>query len=700
MINLGCTWAPELAEKMSEIIGSESRAVGITSAMSPVIDVSRDPRWGRTYETYGEDPYLISQFGINYVRGMQGQGVSCIAKHFLAYAETQGGLNTSAARFNDRELYEVFATPFEAADKIAGLDAVMANYGEIDGLPVITNPHISKTLLRDIMGFKGVLTSDGAAVLKLYNYYKLSKTYEEAGLLAKKGGCDTEIPVGAAFRNLPEYVRSGELDEALIDESVRRVLTIKFKTGLFENPYCDTGKVQISLNNQEKNNLSKDIAEKSLVLLKNDDLLPLDKSTKVAVIGPHADNLRYPVSGYTYPAYIEMLRAGASGQDTSFNGMADEQAKTEQSTGPKKKTIEGPFAAMFKMFSEEDQDKMSDMNTVLRNMGAESLREVLSERTSVVYAEGCDIIGESTDGFDAAVKAAADADVVVMALGGNSGWVNVTGGEGKDRQKLDLPGVQQQLLEAVAALGKPVVLVLYGPGIFSVNWADNSVKAILQAFMPGQFAGQAVANVLFGDVNPGGKLTMSVPRSVGQVPIYYNHKTGSGYRSGGDTGTGSSIFSGGYVDGPADPLYCFGHGLSYTEFELTDLAVSNSEVPTDGIVEVECTVKNTGSRAGDEVVQLYTSFFGAHVTRPNIQLCGFKRVTLNSGESKRVKFKLSTAQLGYYNENMEFVVEPGELTISVGNSSNNLPLKQVVTLTGSSVNVMGKRVYTCDVEVN
>jgi beta-glucosidase len=242
MINLGCTWAPELAEKMSEIIGSESRAVGITSAMSPVIDVSRDPRWGRTYETYGEDPYLISQFGINYVRGMQGQGVSCIAKHFLAYAETQGGLNTSAARFNDRELYEVFATPFEAADKIAGLDAVMANYGEIEGLPVITNPHISKTLLRDIMGFKGVLTSDGAAVLKLYNYYKLSKTYEEAGLLAKKGGCDTEIPVRAAFRNLPEYVRSGELDEALIDESVRRVLTIKFKTGLFENPYCDTVK--------------------------------------------------------------------------------------------------------------------------------------------------------------------------------------------------------------------------------------------------------------------------------------------------------------------------------------------------------------------------------------------------------------------------------------------------------------------------
>lgn len=252
MANMGCTWEPELAKEMSTIIGQESRAVGISSAMSPVIDVSRDPRWGRTYETFGEDPYLVSQFGINYVQGMQAQGVSCIAKHFLGYSESQAGLNTAVARVNDRELYEVFATPFEAADKMAGLNAVMGNYGEIDGLPVIMNPKIARTLLRDTMGFKGMLTSDGAAVLKLYNYYKLANSYEEAGLLAKKGGCDTEIPVGGAFCHLPEYVRNGQLNEETLDESVRRVLTIKFNMGLFENPYCDAEKVRQAMSNPKR----------------------------------------------------------------------------------------------------------------------------------------------------------------------------------------------------------------------------------------------------------------------------------------------------------------------------------------------------------------------------------------------------------------------------------------------------------------
>lgn len=263
-INVGATWEPELAEEMSSIIGQESRAVGITSAMSPVIDVSRDPRWGRTYETYGEDQYLISQMGIHYVRGMQNQGVSCIAKHFLGYAETQAGLNTATTRLNDRELYEVFATPFEAADKEAGLDAMMANYAEIDGLPVIDNKKIARDLLRDQMEFEGMLTSDGAAVLKSYNYFKVADSYYEAGLLAKKAGCDTEIPVGASFRNLPNYVKSGELDEALLDESVRRILTIKFKRGLFENPYCEIEKLEEALMNTEKEKVSRKIAQESL----------------------------------------------------------------------------------------------------------------------------------------------------------------------------------------------------------------------------------------------------------------------------------------------------------------------------------------------------------------------------------------------------------------------------------------------------
>lgn len=695
MINLGCTWQPELAEQMSAIIGQESRSVGISSAMSPVIDVSRDPRWGRTYETFGEDPYLVSQFGVSYVRGMQGQGVSCIAKHFLGYAETQGGLNTAAARINDRELYEVFATPFEAADKLAGLGGIMANYGEIDGLPIIMNPKIARTLLRDTMSFQGMLTSDGAAVLKLFNYYKLSDTYAQAGLLAKKGGCDTEIPVGGAFRQLADYVRSGELQEELIDESVRRILKIKFDTGLFENPYCDIGKVFVSMSNPEKGLLSREIATKSLVLLKNDGILPLKPHQKIAVIGPHADSLRYPVSGYTYPAYIEMLQAGVQGQSTGFNGLADEQ---EQADAAGKQKNEGPFATMFSLLTQKDRASLADMNTVLRQMGAQSLWEVLRQRRDTVYAQGCGIIDPATDGFPEAEAAAKQADVAILALGGNSGWVNVTGGEGKDRQYLDLPGVQQQLLERIVATGTPVVLVLYGPGVFAVPWAADHVGAIVQAFMPGQYAGQAVADVLDGSANPGGKLTMSIPRSVGQVPIYYNHKNGSGYHSGGDDASGSSIFSGGYVDGRSDPLYCFGHGLSYTTFQLSRLRLAEDQVPTDGEICLQCSIKNTGNRPGDEVVQLYTSFFGAHVTRPSMQLAAFRRVSLQPGEECVLTFHLQTAQLGYYNENMDFVVEPGILTLRLGTSSENLPLNSQVTLIGNPVHIMGRRAYTCKVD--
>lgn len=693
-MNVGSTWEPELAEEMSSIIGQESRAVGITSAMSPVIDVSRDPRWGRTYETYGEDQYLISQMGINYVRGMQNQGVSCIAKHFLGYAETQAGLNTATTRLNDRELYEVFATPFEAADKEAGLDAMMANYAEIDGLPVIDNKKIARTLLRDTMGFEGMLTSDGAAVMKSWNYFKVANSYNEAGLLAKKAGCDTEIPVGASFRNLPNYVRSGELDEAVLDESVRRILTIKFKRGLFENPYCEVEKLEEAMSNAGKEEISKRIAEESMILLKNDGTLPLKKGTKVAVIGPHADSLRYPVSGYTYPAYIEMMDAARKKDATvTFNGIIDEQAKAEA----EEKAPKGPFDTMFEMFDEASMRSLDDMNGVLRKLHTRSLKEVLSERFETVYAEGCKIIDESEEGFKDAVKAAENSDVVVMALGGNCGWVNVTGGEGKDRQSLELPGVQEKLLETVAAVGKPVIVVLYGPGIFSVNWAKEHAAGIVQAWMPGPFAGEAVTDVLDGTFNPGGKLTVTVPRSVGQVPMFYNHKNGSGYASGADA-TSAAIFSGGYVDADSTPLFPFGFGLSYTSFAVGDLEVRAKEVPTDGKIEVSCKVSNTGAVAGDEVVQLYQAFQGAHVVRPNKQLAGFKRVHLNPGETKQLTFYLDTAQLGYYDEEMEFVVEPGQLDLMVGTSSADLPLRETIRLTGTKTNVLGRRAYTCKVD--
>ena len=697
-VNAGCTWDPDLVEEMTKIIGQESKAVGINSAMSPVIDVARDPRWGRTYETYGEDPYLISQMGIHYIKGMQGNkkdGVACVAKHFLGYSETQGGLNTATTRLNSRELYEVFATPFEAAMREADVSSVMANYAEIDGMCVVANRAIAHDLLRDTMKFEGILTSDGAGIMKTLTDFHIADTYEEAGYLAKKAGTDTEIPVGGSFAKLPRYVRSGQLDESVLDESVRRVLKVKFEYGLFENPYVEVEKVKEAMTNSKKNARSEEIAAKSLVLLKNNGVLPLKKGSRLAVIGPHADSLRYPVSGYTFPAYVEMLSAGASGNDSvSFNGIADEAAKAKDNEAA------NPFASFFKALTEEEKKKIGDMNSVLRSMGAVSLKEELEGRFEVNYAKGCDIIGPDESGFAEAVKAAEESDVVVFACGGNSGWVNVTGGEGKDRCKLDLPGVQQKLLEALCATGKKVVLVLYGPGIFATPWACEHVDGMLEAFMPGQFAGKVIADVLDGSANPGGKMTMTVPRSVGQVPVTYNHRTGSGYnRAGAGGGYGSAIFSGGYVDEDDSPLFCFGHGLSYTTFELKDFCLEETNVPTDGKIVVSLAVKNTGEREGDEVVQLYYHTKKAHVIRPVKQLAGFKRISLAAGEEKKVTFTLDTAQLGYYNEDMEFVVEPTVMDVMVGTSAHDIHFCEEVVLSGEKRDVMGRRSYTCSVTV-
>lgn len=689
MLNVASTWEPELTKEMAQVIGKESRAVGINSAMSPVIDVSRDPRWGRTYETFGEDPYLVTQMGVNYIQGMQGEnkeGTACIAKHFLGYAETQGGLNCAAARIGDRELYETFATPFEAAIKEADVSGIMANYGEIDGLNVCANPKIAKTLLRDTMGFEGMLTSDGAGVMRLWKDYKLTRTYPEAALLAKKSGVDTEIPVGTGFAALPGYVRSGELDESVLDESVRRILTMKFAYGLFEHPYVDAEKAAEKMSNAQSRKLGEEIAKKSVILLKNDGVLPLKKGVKIAVIGPHADSLRDPVSGYTYPAYIEMVEGITQQMQTlNFGGIADEAAEAA-----KKEAKENPFAAMFSMITPETIQEMGSMNQVLRKMGAVSLKEALAENFETVYAKGCEVMGTGTDGFQEAVEAAKKSDVAVMALGGNCGWFGKTGGEGIDRMSLDLPGVQQQLLEEVAKTGKPVILVLYGPGCFAVPWAAEHAGAILEAWMPGPSAGKAVAEVLTGEMNPEGKLPVTVPRSVGQVPLYYNHKMGSGYY---DSSVQATFLAGGYVDGPAAPLFPFGFGLSYTSFRISDLSVAGTEVPVDGTVAVSCKVTNTGERAGSEVVQLYTHFMDAHVTRPVRSLSGFRKVYLEPGETKEVEFLLETRLLGYYNEEMRFVVEPGELEIMAGTSSVDLPCKTSVKLTGKAVDVMGRRVY-------
>ena len=344
-------------------------------------------------------------------------------------------------------------------------------------------------------------------------------------------------------------------------------------------------------------------------------------------------------------------------------------------------------------FTDEQKAAIRDMTTVLRSIGSRSLYEELSGRYTVRYAQGCDIVSPGREGFAEAVAAAESADVVVMALGGNCGWVHVTGGEGKDRCHLGLPGEQQALLEAVAATGKPVVLILYGPGCFALPWAEEHCAAVVEAWMPGPYAGKAVADLLDGSLNPGGKLPVSVPRTIGQVPIFYNHKQGSGYM---DMG-GGMIFSGGYVDGEKTPLYPFGYGLSYTTFRLSDFRLASDAVPTDGgTIRLSLSVENTGDRTGDEVVQLYARFEDAFVTRPVMQLVAFRRLTLAPGEKRRVEFAVRSAQLGYYNEEMVFCVEPGRLTLMAGTASDQIVWKGQVSLTGGKVPLLGRRAYTAE----
>lgn len=701
MLNAASTFNPELMQKVSSIISKESKAVGIRQALSPLFDVAREPRWGRVYESFGEDPYLVAQMGIAYTKGLQKNkvdGVLATGKHFLGYAETQAGLNTAATRLCDRELYETFATPFEAGIKEADLGSIMTSYSEIDGIPCGANKKIVRELLRKKMGFKGVVVSDGGAVWKLFNTFGIAKDYPEAGLLGIKGGMETEMPVGGAYRQLEKYVESGELDISIIDEAVSNVLTSKFELGLFENPYVDEAVVINSMSNEESVEVSKKLTEESIILLKNEEsILPLGTKKKVAVIGPHGGLMRPSISGYTAMAYYELIMEmkSDSKEEPTFHGIMDEKQKAKN----EKKKTENAFD--FSSMAELLGNKFDPEITLKNNYKSTSLVEELKGKVNISYEKGCDIVGNNTKDFDNAVEVAKNSDVVIMTLGGNCGWTNCTGGEGKDRTSLNLPGVQQQLLDAVENTGKDIIVILYGPGPYAPKFTKN-VKAVINAWLPGPYGGNAIAKILYGEANPSGKLPMTMPRNVGQVPIYYYHKTGSGYtvvqkKDGLNAG---EIFAGGYVDSENTPLYPFGHGLSYTSFEIIDSKVKEKEISTDGIIQVACTVKNVGNRTGAEVVQLYYRDCEAHVTRPVRQLVGFKKVELEAGESVQLTFKLNTSQLGFYNEDMEFVVEPGNAELMLGNSSENFVYKEKVKLIGKKVNVMGKRIYTCQVITN
>jgi beta-xylosidase len=697
-IGLAATWDPEGVEQMTDLIRRQMRAVGLHQALSPVMDVARDARWGRVHETYGEDPYLCSAMSVAFTRGLQGddlrQGVIATGKHFLGYGLSEAGQNMAATHIGARELYETFARPFEAAIREAGLASIMNSYSEIDGIPVGSSREVLTDLLRGVMGFKGFVVSDYMTIEWLQKRTGTATSAPQAGAQALAAGLDVELPVPYGYGPaLVQAVQQGLISMDVVDRAVRRVLEWKFRLGLFEQPYVDEGRVMPAFVDPANGTLSKKLTAESMTLLKNEGgVLPLTKGQgTIAVIGPHADTVMTYFPGYTFPGALAMFEAMAAARsaaedETGMAGVTDEGSML----GPE--VMAAVMAEMQPVFTAGGTEpyvrQQYGCETVL-----DAVRRVAGEGATVLHARGCGVT-DDVSGIEDAVRIAQKADVVILALGGYSGWIGSgTEGEGRDTADIALPAVQRQLIRAVSATGAPAVMVLFQGRPYGLAEVDDLVPAILDVYYPGQEGGATIAAALFGDVNPGGKLPVTLPRHSGQVPIYHYQKLGSGYRR-----TEADMHKG-YTDMPSTPLYPFGHGLSYTTFAYSDLEISPGEVDTNAVVRISCTIANTGPVAGDEVVQLYVHDREATVTRPAQELAGFKRVHLAPGEACRVTFTVQASQLGFYNREMRFVVEPGHIDVMVGSSSDDHRLAGAFALTGKVIEVLGKRAFVSRAEV-
>lgn len=681
-IALAATWNPGGVHQMARMIAAQLRAVGVSQALAPVMDVARDARWGRVHETYGEDPYLVSALSVAFTKGLQGDnletGVMGAAKHFLGYAVTEAGHNTSATVASNRDIYEVFARPFEAAMRTAGLGAVMNSYSSINNEPIVASPTVLRALLREKLEFTGTVISDYGAVQNLVDVQLTADGPGQAGAQALIGGLDVELPAPFGYSSeLLALLESGEASVDLVDEAVLRILTDKFALGLFENPFVDVDAVAVGSPVSEGAQLADQLAKQSLTLLKNDGAtLPLPKTaTRIAVIGPHATDLHFAFPSYTYPESVNMMRALITGENANMAGL---EATTDM-FGPEAAAAMG--AAMAPLLSTDPNEFVRD------EYSSRSLAEAISELIPQAQVESLQtgvLDSEPTD-IDAAVELASGADITILALGGRPGWfgVNITEGEASDTANIDLPGNQVQLVRAVAAAGKTVAAVVFTGRPFALRDVVGEIPAIMYAYYGGQRAGQSVAAALFGDVNPGGKLPYSLPRHSGQIPMYSGQHNGSGYRR-------SSPLNLGYLDMPATPLYPFGHGLSYTSFDYTNLTLSADRVDVRGSVTISCVLNNVGDVEGDEVVQLYFRDRADRITRPAQQLVGFSRVGLRADEQVRVDFTVQMAQLGYIGADGRFVLEPGDIAIEIGSSSDDIRLRGTFTVTGDTVEILGK----------
>mgnify|MGYP001548192237 CR=1 FL=1 len=653
-LNYAATWNPALVERVGQIIGEQARSIGCHQGLAPVLDVSRDPRWGRTEETLGEDPYLVGVLACHYVKGLQGERRDLLAtlKHFVGHSASEGGRNHAPVHVGPRELNDVFMLPFEMAVKLANAGSVMPAYHDIDGVPCHADRTLLQQTLREKWGFDGLVVADYAGVDLLHGHHAVARDSAAAAALAFNAGLDVELPGHECALHLKEALARGEISEETIDAAVSRVLRTKFRLGLFENPYADPERVDVK--SESASDVAYQVALESAVLLRNEgDVLPLDveATAKVAVIGPTADDPLALLAGYSFP--VHLINAG------------------EQSVA----SIGTPLQA---------------------------LRALLGDRR-VIHARGCDIIAErragapvfpgdvslditadanrdalisrDTGGIAAAVDAARQAGVAIVFVGDLSGlFQSGTVGEGSDTDSLDLPGVQQALLAAVVDSGTPTVVVMTGGRPYNLGGLEDRIAAQIMAFAPGERGAEALTDLLAGRANFTGRLPLSVPKSAGAVPYTYNHRLKS-------AGTPVAYHFG--------CRYPFGFGLSYTQFRYGSLAVARREVPiADGTIELSFVVENVGSREGSEIVQIYVRDRLASSARPVRELKAFARVPLAAGASARVRVKLPVDMLNFTDGRGERIVEPGDFDLMVGSSSRDLHLSDVVTVTGNAARTL------------
>ncbi|MBN1535421.1 MAG: glycoside hydrolase family 3 C-terminal domain-containing protein [Anaerolineales bacterium] len=662
MIGVASTWNPSLVEQMSTEIRSQMLAVGARQGLSPVLDIAVDPRWGRTEETFGEDPLLVSQFGIAFIRGLQGeslqQGLMATAKHFVGHSISLGGLNCAPVQIGPRSLWEIYLMPFQAAIKNAGLRSMMNAYPELDGDVVAASRKYLTELLRHTLGFDGLLVSDYHAISMINFFHRMTPEESKAATIALKAGIDMELPTRICYgAPLHKALEAGEISIEEIDAVVSRILQTKFKLGLFDNPYVDKGTVQDHFETPKQRRLAREIARQSIVLLKNDGLLPLKEVKTLAVIGPNANEPRHLLGDYSYASIFEAITLVPMTGSAFVSGV--------------------------------DKDYVADNSIKILSV-LEGIQAYIGQQTQILYAHGCPIREPDRSGFAEAIEITRQADAVILVMGDKSGMIpECTCGEFRDRAELNLPGIQEELCKAIIEVGKPVVLVLINGRPLAIPWLHGTTPAILEAWLPGEEGAAAIAEVLFGASNPGGKLPITFPLSVGQVPIHYNHKP-----------TGSHSFSyGDYADMPVKPLYPFGHGLSYTTFEYGDMKMSSDKAQAGESIDISLTVTNTGKVAGDEVVQLYICDEYASIPRPVKELKAFSRVSLNPGEKRTISFHLPVDILAFYDENLNLVVEAGIINVMLGSSSEDIRLRGSFEIYGAEKAFIKERLFTCEVTI-